>query len=479
MDKIKCAAYNVNGLADAKKRSQIFTLFKKHKFDIIFVSETHVSETNISKFSQEWNNLTNGKAFFSPAISSASGGVAILFGENQKISQPENIKNSIAGRCLSMDIKLCDKKTKLICVYAPNNTSQKREFFSTLCVEENANNIIMAGDFNMTESPDLDRLGTDSADHSAGLPKLKIFKHNNNLCDPFRIEFPNRKLYTYKSYSQINGINSQSRIDRFYVNKRLLNNFKSRIIPSNLSDHDLVTFAFEPQKHNASARPGEGVWKFNTKLLQDEEFVTIINNKIDSFIAREHEYPNIQEFWDALKMALKICAQDYNIKKKRRDKIAFENAINELQLESDKNTPDLPKIAQLSSFIADLERNEVDSLIFNNKLDVIESDEKPTQFFYKRLEKRKEASTITKLKNKDGQIVTDQKSVLKTAHDFYADLYNLDPSEICEEAQNSLLSKIDKVISTETKNLLERELSVEELKKSLKGMKNGRSPRMG
>lgn len=137
MDIIKCATLNVNGLtSDPDKRSNIFQLFIKYKLDIIFVTETHATVTNITTLQKQWVDMAKGKAFFSPAISSRSGGVAILFGPKFDSVSPQNIQNTITGRTLSMEIK--NKTNKLICIYAPNAPADRKAFFDKINVEESS-----------------------------------------------------------------------------------------------------------------------------------------------------------------------------------------------------------------------------------------------------------------------------------------------------------------------------------------------------
>jgi len=238
----------------------------------------------------------------------------------------------------------------------------------------------------------------------------------------------------------------------------------------------LVIFSFSPPSNEAKSVPGDGFWKFNSKLLQDPHFVTKINDLIDTSLSEEHLYPNIQIFWDALKSGIKACAIDHNFIKRKQNILIFSNALYELQVESEKENPNQTRIRTLSQIIAEFEKNEVDSLILHTKLDEIELHEKPSQYFYKRLASRAKKSILKEAHNKNGILETDQNQVLQVAHDFYTDLYNLDPREISTTDQDILLKNLNKTISNETKIKLEAELTLEELENSLKTMENSKTP---
>ena len=361
LGKIRCATLNVNGFSSKPdKRLRMFTLLVKHKIDIAFVTEHHANVNNATKFEQEWATLSQGKAIFAPTDRTGAKGVAILFGHNLKKPQISNQRISVIGRSLSVEVKINQKTNKLLCTYAPNPPRERKQFVDQVNNEESSLlPVIWGGDFNFVEDPSLDRTGTPASYHTAGINQVRIFKNNHNLCDPFRIEYPNSRRFTYRGrpIASNDGLPFQSRIDRFYLPKRYLNKHSTLILPITDSDHDLVVCTFNPPSHGAKKVRGEGIWKFNTKYLQDVAFVRNIENAIDKFLPREESFDNIHKFWDALKSWFKIKSMDYIYQKSKSDKQALNKALKDLENESEKLIPDHTVINRLTEEIANFETN--------------------------------------------------------------------------------------------------------------------------
>lgn len=54
---ITIASYNCNGLAEKKKRNQIFTWLKMKNYSIIFLQETHSIPADEKLWKEEWGGL--------------------------------------------------------------------------------------------------------------------------------------------------------------------------------------------------------------------------------------------------------------------------------------------------------------------------------------------------------------------------------------------------------------------------------------
>jgi len=227
------------------------------------------------------------------------------------------------------------------------------------------------------------------------------------------------------------------------------------------------------------ARRGPGVWRFNTQLLEDEAFVYRMNDVIDDFIddfePSESDYENIHQFWDILKQTFKKSASEYARKKRRKENSTLDKATKDLELEQQKTNPDQNIIDQNKILIARAEKAQVETLLFRAKLDQIELDEKPTTYFYKRMKIRAENTSLDQLYDSENILKTDPDDVLDIAQNYYADLYDLDPSEICEDSQEELLKNLDKLISVENKENLEKELTLNDLKLALKHSQNNKT----
>ena len=63
-----------------------------------------------------------------------------------------------------------------------------------------------------------------------------------------------------------------------------------------------------------------------------------------------------------------------------------------------------------------------------------------------------------------------------SAKNFFAEIYDTSKTKIDIKKQNQIIEKIDKQLSLESKNALNKPLKLAELKKALKDSKNGKTP---
>ena len=134
--------------------------------------------------------------------------------------------------------------------------------------------IIIGGDFNVILDPDLDGFG--------GKPKLKqsakqienIFSLHD-LVDIWRVRNPETKRFTWRQKTPI----IQRRLDFWLVDNDLQDEIdQANIIPSIKSDHSAILLSInriEEQIH------GPSFWKFNAGLLDDKDYVDLINSRFE------------------------------------------------------------------------------------------------------------------------------------------------------------------------------------------------------
>ena len=98
--------------------------------------------------------------------------------------------------------------------------------------------IITGGDWNFTESLNLDRLGGNPRSWNNSIRNINNFKDMLDLIDCWRIKNPEKITFTWKSLAR--GI--FSRLDRFYVSVSLQHILESTdILPSGIySDHSVI-----------------------------------------------------------------------------------------------------------------------------------------------------------------------------------------------------------------------------------------------
>ena len=103
--------------------------------------------------------------------------------------------------------------------------------------------------------------------------------------------------------------------------------------------------------------------------------------------------------------------------------------------------------------------------------------ERPTKFFCSLEQKHYIEKTVRKIQTEDGRIITDQADILKEIEFFYSKLFQSRDTEISDIDLNKLFKNrhINKLTSTDSQGL-GKPLTSDELGKTLKDMKNNKTP---
>ena len=310
---IKIISLNVNGIREKSKRQTLFYWLKKQNADIYLLQETHCENNDdISKWMKEWD----GNAYWSLGTN-FSKGVATLFKPKLEI-ETENIKVDTQGRFIDITISLDELKANIFNVYAPNQPTERKQFFKNLndmvksaTEREPETEIIIGGDFNCVMDINTDRRyksGISKICEDCGNKELKDLMLENNLEDPWQRRYPNKKQYTYfKTNSR-----SASRIDFWLINKSLDPMImKTSINQAVRSDHASIKLEIKTTLQDR----GPGYWKRNNKVLQsdyfDRIFVSFWNNWKDTIHDTIHDYQTKKNGGKSPKAKLKKSVYRY------------------------------------------------------------------------------------------------------------------------------------------------------------------------
>ena len=122
-------------------------------------------------------------------------------------------------------------------------------------------------------------------------------------------ESENKKLCTWTR------ANSFSRIDYFFISNNLTNyKNSSKILPSILSDHKIITLNLEIIDNEDR---GCSFWKLNSSYLLDTEYKKLIVNAIDE---TTETFKNINDkslLWELIKSRVRTESIQYGIKRKK------------------------------------------------------------------------------------------------------------------------------------------------------------------
>ena len=171
-------------------------------------------------------------------------------------------------------------------IYAPNKVREQCSFFEELQeklevfigVDEYIyDRILIEGDFNVVKDPDLDC--------SAGAPKQKeSTKFLNSICLNYdlvhiwRIRNPGSKLFTWKQNKPF----IQRRLDFWLISDVCQDEVAEANIKTAVrTDHSAITISFNSLDQQAR---GPSYWKFNSSLVNDENYVLAVIQKLPEWL---------------------------------------------------------------------------------------------------------------------------------------------------------------------------------------------------
>ncbi|KAJ8029065.1 hypothetical protein HOLleu_28369 [Holothuria leucospilota] len=366
------------------------------------------------------------------------------------------------------------KKISVINIYAPCNIpSERKEFFLELdkIVASCHGPVVVTGDFNCVIDPYQDRFPSGPRPDSSR-KALKDLMDKYKLIDVWREKHPSKIQFTRTS----SDMSSASRIDRFLISKELLLNvIKCEIIHYPSSDHDFV----ELQLDLTLIPRGPGTWIFNNSFLEDDNFCNDTRLFIlDNWTNTAPSDPDGIKIWyDSMKEAIKVKCIEYGKRRKRkrdREKQSLIKKIDYEQFKAQKFADyDTTRLLELRSRLNVLLDHELNGVAIRSKV-LWEEGEKSTKFFLNLESSRQRKKVVRSIITERGEIVTDQKSVLREQMCFYKKLYSLESTQ--ENIQLEFLNHLDRFLSEEETQFCEEEINLEELSFALSHMKSNKSP---
>lgn len=481
---LKILSANCQGLGSKEKRLDVFNYLKDRNCDIYCLQDTHTSTISERIFRTHWNS----EALFSSGTSN-SRGVCILF-RKQIDYKIHSYSSDSEGNYIICDLTVDTNRLTLINLYGPNRDSPN--FFDNIIkqAEEIGNiSIIICGDFNIIQDQNLDSYNYKNMNNIKAHKKLEELKISTHLFDPFRELYPTLKRYTWRRKSPI----KQARLDFFLISENLLPLVnKTSIESSYRSDHSMIILDIT----FVQIQKGKPLWKHNNSLLHDLNYINTINTKIDE-IKKQYALPiynidqiqnipddqiqfliNDQLFLDTLLMELRGKSISYSTHKKKQIDKRENELINKIKtLEEHFLNNSTCEIDNLKEELKAIRHNKMNGILIRSRAQIIEQDEKPTQFFCNLEKFNYMSKIIPKLQKENGTIVTNQQDILQEFKSFYEDLYASKENTLIDIDLFDLFRNIEipKLDNYESKSI-EGQITYNEAASVLKSMSNNKSP---
>ena len=475
---------NCRGLGDAKKRRDVLHYIRSKRLDIVFLQDTHLTTQKIPYFDTLWC----GKAHHS-CFSARSRGTSILFNRNLPYTLITE-KQSDCGNFLILVCKIYSESYLLVNVYGPNEdnpTFYKK--LNDIIDQFDVEHTIIVGDFNFLMTPEVDSLNYVSENNTQAKQSFLELTDKYNLIDAWRRMHPNERKYTWLRKNPLKA----GRLDMFFVSDNMVNSMIDvEIIPGYRTDHNAITLTVQLNQPK-----GNGIWKFNTSHLTDDDYIkaikTCIIHTLKQYAAPVYEdiiyndakhyesiYLTISDslFYETLIMMIrgetvKFSKQKAKRRRKTQDKLMteIENAEEKFAqsgLQNDANRLDI-----LKKELEELRRPIIDGLITRSRVSWHEKGERNTKYFLS-LEKRNfSKKTIQYIEDGDN-IISNNMEVLEKFSNIYETKYSLDDNVIPDPlfVSNHVTNKLN----AEEQFELDANIHMSELTSALNSMKKGKTP---
>ena len=458
---------NVRGLGDRTKRHAVFKWLEKHRYDVVFLQETHTTASVETVWNKEWK----GASFFSHG-SSSSRGCCILI-RNGVDFKVQTVVADNDGRYILLRCFINDDYFSLVNVYCPNPEKDQVLFLDKLNLLFTQHSIsvlddvILGGDWNFVKDPYLDKSGGNYITKQNSLSKLNNLMSKLNISDVWRIKSPNSKRYSWRQSNPL----VQCRLDFFLVSDSLYDNIVNcDIIPSIRTDHSAVVLSLEKIQNSIK---GPSLWKFNTSLLLDTEYTSQLKVNIIKW-NNEYDMEDARVKWELLKYEIRNFTIGYSKQKRKNINIHQRKLeIELLELERNLTPTNHERYNVIKNELKEIENNKIAGSILRSKVEWYEQGEKSSKYFLGLEKSRAISKHVRKLQLDNGIEITDPKIIMQKQVEYFTDLY----SSTYRKNVNfeELFSQVPKLNDTEREKC-EGIISVAECETILKTFSNGKSP---
>ncbi|CAJ1058984.1 unnamed protein product [Xyrichtys novacula] len=469
--KLKIASLNVNGLSNPVKRSRVLAKMRKDKSQVIFLQETHMTNSEHKKLS----NFGYSNTYYSSCKNSRKRGVVIMI-SNSLHFEPIKTKRDDEGRYILVKGKMDNVLVTFVNVYAPPecNISFFKNLFD-LIVRESEGVLVCSGDWNTILNYQLDTTSTSRQ----GSPKSKYLNtliRETGLIDVWRNIHAREREYTH--YSATHKVHS--RLDFFLINtidRHKINECK--IGTADISDHSIVYLDI-----HLNSKPRNTLWRLNVGLLNNKSTVEEIQKEIGECIddnKDDHVDPTI--VWDTVKAVMrgKLISRTAYLRKMQRSK------YDQLEKELEKLEKQLPKnekkdtigdqIKAIRKQIENLIKDETENKMRFMKQTFYESGPKATRILARRLRTQQITNSVHKIRDPlSNTLKYDPEEIHRMFKNYYETLYS-QPEKADEEKIKQFLSSLDlPSIGSEQNGYLTAPISKDELDKAIGRLASNKSP---
>ena len=486
MKTLKLASVNARGLGSSQKRRDVVHYLRNLHFDIVFLQDTHLTEEKVPFFDSLWKGYKYHACF-----SNNSRGTTILIDRSLQHTKLFEFTCK-RGNYVIIGCRIGMDNYVLGCIYGPNK--DEPEFYeevNEVLRSVDCDHIILGGDLNFVMNSQIDCYGYVRENNVNARNKFISMCTEHNLIDVWRQFHPHESQYTWIKANPSKG----ARLDMFFISDHLSNLcIEQKILPGYRTDHNMITLEI---KINDAAR-GPGLWKFNESLLNDEKYIDLVDNCIETTV-EQYALPiyspgyltdvdnynviafkiNDDLFYETLLMLIrgetvrfaKQKAKD--CKKKEKDLVA-QVEKNQSEHFKEKSDESARRLEQCKEELENFRKPMINGLIVRSRTQWHEEGERSSKYFLN-LEKRNALKKSVGIIKTEDQILTRTNSILEAFTEHIASKYSKQHT-MPQAAEEFTASNVTATLSNAERNALEEPLSYDELTRAIHNMKKGKSP---
>jgi len=456
---------NCNGIQDQSKRAGLVQWLRSLpvSVDVVCLQETHcVSSGECSS----WFSSSGFCSLPSPG-SAHSCSCIVLY--RPSLSMVKSWSDD-DGRFLQCEFSYLDRSFLVCCIYGPNRNPARDQFLDYLHpMIDPSVPTILAGDFNIVFDRAIDRFRSDPADSSReSSSSLRCLFEACCVIDVWRYLHPSTLGFTWTRWDGTRA----SRIDIIGVPYVWVSSVSCcDILPCPFSDHCAVLLTVSIPD---VVPPGPGLWKLNTSILEDEDYVKSISEFWIAWRSSILRFPSLAKWWEEGKTRIKgitirYCCARSSAQNRNRDLLV--GLIDHLKTKIDsRSTSCLGPYHSALAELATLDSNSAKGAQVRSRARWIDEGESSSAYFF-RLEMKCSADCwISGLRESDGSIMSSPPDLCRCLSSFYCSLFTAVPSD--PSVQSSLLRNVSSSLDPDETALCEGHLTPEECLIALQGVED-------
>jgi len=456
-------SWNCRGLGSKTKEEALRDLTRLTRPEVLLIQETKLEKEDLLRASNLFWKKGPARAV---SARGASGGIATLWDASKlDFIEEETTTHWIYTKLLH---KRSGLLVSLFNLYVPVAINEKKDCWDSLALflnHSNTANIIVAGDLNVTLSPSEKKGGSIVRDPAR--------EWVEDLMSDWELEDirPSNGRFTW-SNKRLGPGHIAARLDRFLVQSSFLSLgliASSKVHPHSTSDHKPVSLDLLP-----SSSLGPLPFKFSPLwALQDSFYSNVQRSWMQPvsgspFFVWEEKLRN-------LKWNLKFWAKNLATPMMEKGKIQEELERHQAELEVNQITQDLlHQETELQRKYHKACRDEETHWRMKSRALWLQEGDRNTSYFHKQTQARNNYNYINEILWQD-KLWTDPEDIKEVAHSYFKELYAA-PDQEDVDLDAYPLSEIPQMITANENSILNRPISLKEIKDVVFKMSPDKAP---